>query len=281
MDLPELDCSALSHTGPVREDNQDAVLLPDPHLAPDKGYLFALADGIGGYANGAMASRMALDSLAQSFYNRIGDSGQTSLRRGVENANLELFKTADVLACGRMGTTLTAAFVCGRSLFLAHVGDSRAYLLRDGKASNLTNDHTTVGDLVRMRVIGPEKVRAHPSRSILTRAVGLKLFVSPDFSRHDLKEGDCLLLCSDGVWSVVEDGEFAWLAGEAQSAAGLCHRLIELALARETDDNISVVAVYARRLAPRPLEAAAHSVSGWAGPIRRLIPALFHKEPTC
>ena len=99
--------------------------------------------------------------------------GQDSLRQGVENANFEVFKTSQQLDAGRMGTTLTAGFIDGSTLFLAHVGDSRAYLVRGRQAACLTNDHTTVGDLVRARVIGPDKVRTHPHRSVLTRSVGL------------------------------------------------------------------------------------------------------------
>ena len=280
MELPELECSALSHVGPVREDNQDAFFLPQPQMAQEKGYLFALADGMGGDANGALASKLALEALTDEFYGRNGTPGQVSLRKGVENANLKIFKVAQQLGSGHMGTTLTAAFICGSNLFLAHVGDSRAYLVRGLKGSVLTNDHTTVGDLVRMRVISPEKVRDHPNRSILTRTVGMTLFVNPEFSRFSLREGDRLVLCSDGLWSVIEDSEMADLSAAAPTADALCHSLIELALERETDDNVSVVAIFARRL----LQPGAAVVEGlarrWTAPFRKLIPAFVHKNGT-
>jgi serine/threonine protein phosphatase PrpC len=278
MEPPELECSALSHIGPVREDNQDAVFLPEVALAQEKGYLFALADGMGGYANGALASKLALETLSNDFYNRNGTPGQVSLRKGVENANLQIFKAAQQLGSGRMGTTLTAAFICGSSLFLAHVGDSRAYLVRGQKAAVLTNDHTTVGDLVRMRVISPEKVRDHPNRSILTRSVGLTMFINPELSRFSLREGDRLLLCSDGMWSVIEDREFADLSVAAPTAQALCQSLIDLALERETDDNISVVAVFARRLQSKGAPAGGEEARRWTAPFRKLFPAFAHKN---
>src|SRR5258707_8714271 len=104
-----------------------------------------------------------------------------------------------------MGTTLTAAYVYGDVLYLAHVGDSRAYLIRDGRSICLTSDHTTVGDMVRSNLISSDKIRTHAQRSILTKSVGTALFVQPDIIQQRLREGDRLVLCSDGVWSVIED----------------------------------------------------------------------------
>ena len=113
---------------------------------------------------------------------------------------------------------------------IGHVGDSRLYLVRNASPTILTNDHTTVGDLVRMRVLPPEKVRKHAHRSILTRGVGLTMIVKPDVSQVQLQEDDCLILCSDGLWSVIEDAEFAHLASKNNSAAHLGQSLIDLAL---------------------------------------------------
>jgi protein phosphatase len=278
MELPELECSALSLVGPVREDNQDAFFLPQPQMAQEKGYLFALADGMGGYANGALASKLAIETLSDEFYSRNGTPGQISLRKGVENANLKIYKASQQSDMGRMGTTLTAAFICGANLFLAHVGDSRAYLVRGQEGSVLTNDHSQVGDLVRMRVISPDKVRSHPHRSILTRSVGLAMFVQPEFSRFSLREGDRLVLCSDGLWSVIEDHELTDLSAAAPTAVSLCQSLIDLALERETDDNISVVAIIARRLLPQKAVPDAGPVRRWMAPFRKLIPAFAKKK---
>jgi PPM family protein phosphatase len=250
MSLPEVDSCATSHIGPVREENQDAVRLPDGAWLPEKGLLFAVADGMGGYANGALASRLALDAFFESVHEN-HSTPQAALRRGIESANLKVFKTSQQLGPGKMGTTLTAALIRGEILQVAHVGDSRLYLIRNHATTCLTNDHTTVGDLVRMRVLSPDKVRGHAQRSILTKGIGLTMFVNGDISTHRLEENDCLILCSDGLWSVIEDHEFADLAVAAPSADDLSQSLIDLALRRNTDDNISAVVIYIRRLAER------------------------------
>ena len=156
-------------------------------------------------------------------------------------ANLEIFKIARQLGANRMGTTLTAALIAGEQLFLAHIGDSRAYLLRNGNLTCLTNDHTLVGDLVRSRVIPPEAVRTHDKRSILTRSVGLELFVNPDITSHKLSAGDRLILCSDGLWAAVEDAEIARLAENVKAPEMLGAALIQSALENQSDDNCSVV----------------------------------------
>jgi protein phosphatase len=168
-----------------------------------------------------------------------------------------------------MGTTLTAACILDGELHLGHVGDSRAYLIRRGKAACLTNDHTMVGDLVRMHVLGPDKVRSHAQRSILTRGVGLGLFVQPDLLRLALKPGDKVMLCSDGVWSVMQDEEIAGLVEKDDSACEICSNLIKLALERETDDNLSAVVVTIQSLAAsRRSEKQTRNLRAWLNPAR-------------
>jgi serine/threonine protein phosphatase PrpC len=250
---PEIEAGGVSQTGLVRENNQDAIRLADGHGPPENGWLYGLADGMGGYAHGDVASTLALDALFDTFYSgAAGAQAKKHLRRGIETANLHVFQTAQRMGAGRMGTTLTAAHVIGDMLRLAHVGDSRAYLVRDGRATLLTHDHTTVGDLVRMKVLSPDKVRTHAQRSILNRAIGLGLFVQPDICELPLQEGDRLILCSDGVWAVVQDHEFGSLASGARDTNQLSEDLVNLALDRDTDDNVSAIAIHIHRLAPVP-----------------------------
>ena len=262
---PELESSAISLTGPVREENQDAVRIPDANHPPEMGQLYGLADGIGGYAHGALASQLALDALFETFYTQRAASTKAALRRGVENANLKVFKTSQQLNAGRMGTTLTAVHIHQNRLQLAHVGDCRLYLVRNHTAACLTNDHTLVGDLVRMHVLTPDRVRTHFQRSVLTRGVGLTMFITPDVSEVRLQDGDCLVMCSDGVWSMIEDEEIARMASEGGSAASLGQRLVDLTLSRNADDNVSVVAIYVRHLAS---EASTVSETGAFPPER-------------
>jgi PPM family protein phosphatase len=271
--LPRIESSGLSHIGPVREDNQDAIQLPDAQLSAERGWLFAergwlfaVADGMGGYSHGRIASTLALEKLFDVFYG-MPMPVKRALSRGIELANLGVYKKAQQLGAGRMGTTLTAVSVVGNQLHLAHVGDSRAYLIRDQRATCLTVDHTTVGELVRLKVLPPDKVRTHAQRSILTKGIGLSLFVKPDITQHTLKEGDRLVLCSDGVWSVIEDHEFALMAGETKDARELSARLIDLALERQTDDNASAIAIHIPQLAPSPAQGPSGR-KHWIAPLR-------------
>jgi serine/threonine protein phosphatase PrpC len=269
--LPVIESSGLSHIGPVREDNQDSIYLPGGSYPPESGLLYAVADGMGGYAHGEVASSLAIQKLTETLYTGNGGPNPKSLRRGVESANLSVYKTAERLGAGRMGTTLTAAYILEDTLHLVHVGDSRAYLIRDRQATCLTSDHTTVGDMVRTRLITPDKVRTHAQRSILTKAVGIGLFIKPDISQHKLQEEDCLILCSDGVWSVIQDEEFAQAVTGSLGIDQVSQNLLNLALARETDDNVSVVAIHIRDLIPASHDLQRYPKAGWFQSRRKLV----------
>jgi protein phosphatase len=247
---PEIESGGLSVIGPVREDNQDSIHFPNGEYPVGRGLLFAIADGMGGYAHGGMASALALESFSSVLASHNGNSIIRTMQRGVEAANIQVYQKARKLDVGRMGTTLTAAYVLGDMLYLAHVGDSRAYLIRDGQAICLTDDHTAVGDMVRSKLISSDKIRTHAQRSVLTRSVGLDLFVQPDIIQQKLREGDRLILCSDGVWSVIEDEEFAHVASRSPSVNEVSRNLIDLALRYDTDDNASVVMFHLHKLIP-------------------------------
>ncbi len=266
MPATALLAKTLSHAGLVRDENQDTTrsFMPaDPLIGETHGSLLAIADGMGGYAKGGVASATAIETFFNTFYQDPPGARlhgpQASLRRAVEQANLAVHQAAFRLNVGQMGTTLTAANIAGDRLYLAHVGDTRAYLVRDGQARCLTNDHSMVGELVRLRVISPDKVRTHQQRSVLNRSLGLNLFVQPDISHVTIQAGDVIILCSDGLWAYVEDDEFAGLATRAADADELSQQLVDLALQRQTDDNASVVVARVERIgaqAPAPQESA-------------------------
>ena len=264
----DLEFSGLSHIGIVRADNQDAIRLARDH-APGR-RLFAVADGMGGYSHGGVASTTALETFFDTFYSDPHANVARLLKRCVDKANLSVVQAAQQLGVVRMGTTLTAVSLIGHRLHLAHVGDSRAYLIRDRQATVLTHDHTHVGDLVRMKVITPDKLRTHAQRSILTKGLGLGLFVQPDITQQSLRDNDRIILCSDGVWSVIEDDEFAQVAQTAHSAAELSQRLIDLALDRESDDNLSAIAIHVHHLGPALPES--NNRRSWS------LPNPFHKR---
>lgn len=267
---PEIECSGLSHIGSVREDNQDAIRLSGETPAADR-RLFALADGMGGYSHGGLASQTALETFFETFYGDTAPMVPRRMRRSVDAANLGVFQMAQRLGAVRMGTTLTAVTVVGNQLHFAHVGDSRTYLIRDNRAQCLTNDHTHVGDMVRMKVITPDKVRKHAQRSILTKGLGLGLFVQPDITQVTVQDGDRLVLCCDGIWSVIEDQEFAHIATQSADMNSLSEQLVNLALDRESDDNLSVVAIHLQHLGPA--EAPADQRRSWNvfAPLRRRV----------
>jgi protein phosphatase len=266
--IPEIESSGLSVIGSVREDNQDSIYLPDGQYPPEMGLLFAVADGMGGYTHGSVASSLALEALVDALFER-DIPNPKALLNGIEKANIEVYKAAQRLAAGRMGTTLTAAYILDDTLHLAHVGDSRAYLIRNGRSTCLTADHTTVGDLVRSKLISPDKIRTHAQRSVLTKAIGLGLFVQPDIVEHKLHEGDRLVLCSDGVWSVIQDNEFAQAADDLPADV-ISQNLIDLALHRETDDNVSVIVFHLRKLVPVPAEPESEQKNNWFQKLRKM-----------
>lgn len=271
--VPEIESGSLSVVGPLREDNQDSIRIDYDEHSSGSGTLFAIADGMGGYAHGGVASLLALESFFDTLFTRNGSPIQKALQRGVETANLVVYQKAHQLDAGRMGTTLTAAYLFGNMLYLAHVGDSRAYLIRDGRSICLTSDHTTVGDMVRSKLISSDKIRSHAQRSVLTRSIGTSLFVQPDIIQQKLREGDRLILCSDGVWSVIEDEEFAQVTNEASSVEEISRNLIDLALDKNTDDNASVVVFHLRKLIPVSSGQEVHNEksTGWFQKLRNLV----------
>ena len=263
---------SLSHVGLVRDENQDTVrsFLPDdPLISETHGSLLAIADGMGGYAKGGLASATAIETFFAAFYQSEPNARLQTLRHAMEQANLAVHQAAFRVNAGQIGTTLTAANIAGDRLYLAHIGDTRAYLIRAGQAKCLTNDHSVVGELVRMRVISPDKVRTHQQRSILNKSLGLNLFVQPDISHVTLEAGDVIVLCSDGLWAFVEDDEFADLATHTSQADELSRRLIALALQRQTDDNASVIVARVEQVGAH-MSAAQTAPSGW----RRIASAL-------
>lgn len=265
---PEIDTGGTSETGTVREDNQDSIHLPDWTKSPEDGFLFAVADGMGGYAHGGMASSLAIQAVSEAYYGHPNRPVQRSLQTGLEKANFVVFQTAQQLGVGRMGTTLTAAGIRGRQMYLAHVGDSRAYLVRDGRITCLTRDHTTVGDLVRMKVLTPDKVRTHAQRSVLSKALGLTMFVQPDFSNLEVKEGDRLVLCTDGAWATVEDEDLEKMIRQARGAAELSKQVVERALEQGSDDNVSAVSIFIHSLVQVHAPAAMRAPWKWLHALR-------------
>jgi len=271
--LLQVEAEGLSETGPHREVNEDALGAFGPGETPGaerKGYLYVVADGLGGHQAGEVASSTAVATMREEYYSPSSHSRiEPALRQAVNAANLRIHNLGQRHVEYRsMQTTLTALVLAADCAYLAHIGDCRAYHWRDGRLSLLTSDHSEAAELVRMRILKPDKVRDHPGRSVLTRSLGNQLIVRPDFVRQPIAAGDRFLLCSDGLWSELEDAELGEVLGELGPAAA-CRELMQRVLDRGCPDNASVQVVHVRSTAPEPAVAAPTRLGWLSGVFRR------------
>jgi protein phosphatase len=258
MTPAQIASSGQSYVGVFRADNQDAfrIIEPEDEQTRQKfGSLYAVADGMGGYQYGDIASTQAIQAFFDTFYGGKKGKSMRNLRQAVQAANLAVYHLAQLLGSARLGTTLSAANIVGNKLYLAHVGDSRIYLIRDRRPICLSRDHTKVGDLVAMKILSPDKVRTHTNRSELNRSIGTGLFVQPDVKQVVLQADDTIILCSDGIWSVIEDDEFAELAYDLENPYHLCQVLLDKAIKRDSDDNLSIIVLRVEKIVPSAVTA--------------------------
>jgi protein phosphatase len=228
----------LTDVGTNRENNEDAC---DHFIESADTVVFAVADGVGGYDGGEVASAMAVEVTLRAYRESASNlEPGKRLYRAVQRANIEIHDRAlAVPELRRMATTLTAVVVSNGLLQVAHVGDCRLYLVRRGRMVQLTKDHTVVQERVRMGLMTAARARNHPERSALTRSIGHELVVSVDRITLGLEQDDRLMVCSDGLHGVLEDAELerAIRGMDAQTA---CGSLIKTANERGTADNLTV-----------------------------------------
>jgi serine/threonine protein phosphatase PrpC len=208
--------------------------------------LYLVADGMGGHTAGQVASDLAAQSAVRALETlEAAEASLTEkLRYSVAAANREVFSTAQAKPdLAGMGTTLVALLAGGRRIALAHVGDSRAYLIRGGKIRQLTDDHSLVAELVRRREITAHAARGHPHRHVLTRALGVRRSVEADLAELTPAVEDVFVLCSDGLTGHVQDEEIAEEVTRGFDLEATCERLIDLANSRGGDDNTTVLLV--------------------------------------
>jgi protein phosphatase len=224
-----------SHRGRIRDNNEDSIL-PETGGKTGEDLVVAVADGMGGHVGGEIASRLAIDAVASHrdlpLAQRITAANETIMAEAANRPELR-----------GMGTTLTAGhFLSSGTLTVAHVGDSRAYLLRDETLEQLTHDHSVVAEYLRAGAIRPEDVANHPQRSMLTRALGLDPQLAVDTVEVALRAGDRLLLCSDGLTSMLADQWISRNLGHGTPEEAVW-TLIEAANQAGGHDNISLVVV--------------------------------------
>jgi len=242
----EVEFAQLSDNGMVRPHNEDYlghVLAASPEQARSHGWLFALADGVGGAQQGEVASKTAIESLVKGFREAAKGEPLTSLlQRLVRNANAHVFEAAVAAgpAGAGMATTLVACALRHDRAIIAHVGDSRCYLIRRGEVTVLTRDHTIANEHERLGLLTAQEAAEADSRHVLSRSLGSNLFVNVEIDDHQVFPGDVLLLCSDGLHGPVKPSEIAQIVGAGADLASAARSLISLANEKDGGDNVSV-----------------------------------------
>lgn len=237
--------------GPERKNNEDSLYCEPggSERARDKGWLFAVADGMGGAAMGEVASQMAVRALSDNYYSNYYP-GSERLRRAALNANSTVYEAGQKNPAYKgMGTTLTAAVIIADRVVIAHIGDSRAYLFRGGAIRKLTDDHAMAAELVKARAITQELVAVNPFRNVLTRAVGSKENVEVDLIHQELFGGDVVMLCSDGIFKRLTEQQLAGALG-SHDPQGAADSLIELSKQSGGDDDMTIIVVSYTRMYP-------------------------------
>lgn len=231
------DWSVLTDVGVLRTSNEDAVLI----VPPGRGYRSGaiVCDGVGGAAAGEVASRIATDQVAASLASSSDDPIAERLRAAIADANAAVRGYArEKLDGAPSGSTIVVALLSERSATIAHLGDSRAYLLRSGELSRLTVDHSFVAEQVRAGIIRPEDAVEHPLRSRLMKALGVAATAEPTVREIEVRAGDVLLLCSDGLHGMASDADIAAAIGPDPDRSA--RALVDLANARGGKDNVTV-----------------------------------------
>jgi len=242
----QVEFAELSDPGKQRGHNEDCLGHAAPASAAEArshGWLFVLADGVGGTERGEVASQAAVEYVTAGFLAAPGGEPLSALlMRLSQEANAHIYETGRNASPGgtSMSTTLVACALRYDRLVVAHAGDSRCYLIRQGQARLMTRDHTVAQDQARLGVLSAKEAAQAPTRHILSRSLGTELFVNVETSDIQVLPGDVLLLCCDGLYHSIEASEMAAIAGHGGDLKAAARRLVDLANDRDGSDNISV-----------------------------------------
>jgi len=253
---PTLVVGLSSHVGKVRKRNEDAYFVLQASLLQNGETfpfgLFLVADGMGGHEGGELASaltaRVVAEAILKEFYLPwlTGDSERSIPQRPINEVLLEAANEANLLVhrlAPEAGTTLTCALIQGTNAYIAHVGDSRAYLIRQGRLEQITQDHSLLARLIELGQISPEEAASHPQRNVLYKAIGQGSTLEVDFYLKSLPTHSFLLLCSDGLWGFIREERMAAIVREAPTPQDACQQLVREANAQGGEDNVTVVLV--------------------------------------
>ena len=251
-DMIDVEFAELSDLGRVRQGNEDYlghVPADTPERARSHGWFFVLADGVGGHDLGEVASKTAVESVLEGFRkSSSGDLHPALLSSLVRMANVRVIDAGHTAnpAGSRMATTIVACALRHDRVTVAHVGDSRCYLIRRGQAALLTRDHTVASEHVRLGLISVAEAGTADTRHLLSRSLGSALTVNVDVAEHQVLVGDVLILCSDGLHGSVPGSEMAAVAGNGADLSQAAQRLVDIANQRDGSDNISLQIIRVR-----------------------------------
>ncbi|MBX5482278.1 MAG: Stp1/IreP family PP2C-type Ser/Thr phosphatase [Myxococcaceae bacterium] len=245
-----IEVAGSTHVGMKRNHNEDNFLvLTDENL-------FVVADGMGGHSSGEIASKIAVDEMAEFFRMTSRDQDSTwpfkmdktknydenRLQTGIKLANARIYERASSEAKYRgMGTTIVSVHFANNTAYIAHVGDSRVYFFRQGQLKQVTEDHSLLNDYLKAKKLTPEEIEAFPHKNVIVRALGMKDTVQVDVSRLEPMDGDIFLLCSDGLSGMVPDTQIQETLATVSDLERACGQLIDLANANGGNDNVTCV----------------------------------------
>lgn len=245
-----LDLSAKSDKGKTRNKNEDYFGVFEPEtdeLMESRGVLAIVCDGMGGHFSGGDASRLVVEVMGEAYFKDMERPATEVLKDAFIKANGRVFEEIGDGRKGLAGTTCTCVVLFPDHFHIAHAGDSRAYLVRDGKIRQLTDDHSVVGEMFRKGILDREEVRTHPRRNVITRAVGLSENVTPDiYESIEYRENDSIVICSDGLFSELKEEEISDIVSTLTPQEA-CDRLVDRANEEGGSDNITVIV--ARKIA--------------------------------
>lgn len=236
-----------SHKGMVRETNEDSYNIIAGYT--EVPVSFIIADGMGGHNSGEIASKMAVDYISNNilqipenfdFHNQIAET----LKKFIKEANDYIYKASKEQESNYgMGTTLVAALAYQRKLYIGHVGDSRAYVLRNEGMQQLTTDHSYIEELIRSGTLTREEAENHPKKNVITRALGCAEEIEIDTYVADIKDDDIFILCTDGLTNMLHEEEIASIVRETDDPEAACTELVGRANSKGGEDNITVVVI--------------------------------------
>lgn len=251
--IPPVDVGAVCDIGSVRQVNQDRVLAVIGDAAPaDIVGVFVVSDGMGGHAAGEVAAQMAVDGVRERLLSLTGAqflSSPDTMRSLVVDVNLAVHIASLEPGQQGMGATLTVCALAGSTLVVGHIGDSRAYVMRDGVLNQITPDHSWVMEMVAKGLLTREQAATHPRRNVLTRALGIDRRVNAYIGSEKMREGDVLMLCSDGLHGVVPEPDIVNVLTR-ETAQKSCDQLVSMANRLGGPDNIGIVIARINRLLP-------------------------------